>query len=324
MVLRNVNASWAVRDVQILKEKHIVTDCFINKRFYLNLKWIFQTLQSDIIFLWFASLSFYPVLLLAKFSGKKIILVSGGFDAAYAPTINYGAFTKNSINRWFRKKIFSLADRILCVSKSNLAETIINAEADIKKCEVVYHGFEQSIPQEDMKPWDTRKNQILMISESVKNTFYRKGIDQFLKLSHSLPGYDFILMGRMDPCIQEYLKRHSPSNIKTTGYITFNSKEFCSIMNDSKYILQLSYYESFGCSVLDGAIAGCYPIVYDQFALPELITHEGKTFPFGSIHAIKQFIEGHETFNNLENSQHVLNKFSYQTRRDQLLKNIEI
>lgn len=320
LFLRNVNASWAVRDVKILSEKHQVLDNFVNKKFYFNPIWILNTIRSDIVFLWFASFAFYPTLILAKLLNKKVILISGGFDAAYAPTINYGAFTKSPLNRWFRRKIFSMADKVLCVSKSNMQETIINAKADSKKCEVIYHGFEPSIPHEEIKEWDQRKNQILMISQGTLNTFYLKGLDQFLKLSELLPEYDFILMGRLDTNTQDYFNRYAPPNVKTIGFIPFNSKDFCDVLNDSKFILQLSYYESFGCSVIDGAIAGCYPIVYNQFALSELITGQGKIFTYGDYRGIANFIKQNKPHHPNETSIFYLNSFHINRRKQSLLE----
>lgn len=323
LFLRNVNASWAIRDTRILKEKHDLIDCFVNLRFYLNPSWITNTIKTDILFLWFASFSFYPALILAKLLHKKVILVSGGFDAAYAPAINYGAFTKSPINKWFRRKMFSMADKILCVSKSNMQETIINAQAESNKCEVIYHGFEPSLSLASIKDWSQRKNQIVMISNASLDKFYVKGLDQFLKLSETLPEYEFVLIGRVDKEVQDYLDRYSNKNFRTTGFLPFNSKEFCDILNESKYILQLSYYESFGCSIIDGAIAGCYPIVYDQFALSELIKSEGKTFPYGNIELISNFIKS-DIFSDCKKiSSTYLEIFHIDSRKKLLLDAIE-
>lgn len=293
LFLRNVNASWAVRDRDILKEAHTVYDSFVTKSFYLNPSWIINLFRSDVIFCWFASLSFFPLVFLGKIVGKRIIIVSGGFDAAYAPVVNYGAFTKSKANQWLRRKLFSMADKVLCVSNANMLETIVNAKVPSKKCEVIYHGFEPSIPLEQIKPWNERKNQIVMISQGTHDTFYLKGLDQFFKLAAELPDYDFILMGRVSEDFIDFLKRFGPKNLKCTGFIKFNSSEFCDILNNSKYILQLSYYESFGCSVIDGAIAGCFPIAYSQFALSELIKFEGKIFQYNSIDRLKNFILNH-------------------------------
>src|SRR5690606_4215295 len=122
----------------------------------------------------------------------------------------------------------------------------------------------------------------------------------------------------------DFLDRFGPKNIKCTGFIQFNSSEFCQILNDSKYILQLSYYECFGCSVIDGAFAGCYPIVYSQFALSELIQDNGKYFPYGNYQELGIFIKK-QIYNNLSSKSFVEKYFEFFTiekRKEKILSTI--
>jgi glycosyltransferase involved in cell wall biosynthesis len=322
LFVSNVNASWAQRDLEILKSQYEVKHLDLRSKFqYLNLSWPISILRSDIVFFWFGSLSFLPILILAKIFGKKIVTIAGGFDVAKAPFLDYGAFTHNWLSQKLRCFFFNSSNKILCVSKANMLETIINAKVQSSKCEVIYHGFEEIRKPEGLKAWNARKNQVVMISQGINNTFYRKGLDQFISLARLLPDYDFILMGQISSDFQDFIKRYGTSNIKLTGFVKFNSDEFCEILESSKYILQLSYYESFGCSVIDGAILGCYPIVYSQFALEELIQKHGKTFPYGSKEDIADFIlKNKEFLNSTEIAKNYLSYFSIQKRVQSLFK----
>jgi len=325
LFLRNVNASWALRDRDILAKKHKVDDQFVTKKFYLNSLWIFKVLASDVVFCWFASFAFFPVVVLAKLLGKKVIIVSGGFDAAYAPAIGYGAFTKSSLSVFLRRKLFNMAHKVLCVSKANMAETIIHAKVPSEKCEMIYHGFEELDQSIKLLPWKERKKQIALISQCDDTTYYRKGVDLFIKLSELLPDFEFALIGRIGQSLENFIHNQTPKNFRATGFLPFMEDEFVKTLNDSKYILQLSYYESFGCSVTDAAVLGCYPIVTNQFSLFEVGEGIGKSFAYGELNQIADFIQAHSdqdvSVDEIQSA--VYSKFPFDKRKNAILASVE-
>lgn len=291
LFVRNVNASWAIRDREILKESHKVKDLFVTKKTYLSPSWKLNVLGSDIVFCWFASLNFFPIVLLGKILGKKIIIISGGFDAAADHTIKYGAFTKGKFNQWLRRKLFSMADRVLCVSKANMLETLINAKVPTEKCELVYHGFENIVAQKELNSWNSRKNKIVMIAQCVSSTFYRKSVDDMMKLAELMPDYEFVLVGEVEKNIAGYMDNYAAKNFSYTGFLKFNGDEFLNLLQESKFIIQMSSYESFGCAVIDGALMGCYPIASSRFSLFEVVAGIGRIYDHGNLMQLKGVLE---------------------------------
>jgi len=75
------------------------------------------------IFVWFAGFQAFVSVFLAKFFGKKLVVVAGGYDAAYVPEINYGVFTC-----WWRTImavfVYKNADVVLAVSQYTKRELI--------------------------------------------------------------------------------------------------------------------------------------------------------------------------------------------------------
>lgn len=290
LLLRNVNASWAIRDLELLQPHFQVADQFVEPRFYFHWKWIWQVYKTDIVYCWFASFQFLPAVLLAKILRKKVIIVSGGYDAAFAPAVNYGAFCAGKLSQSLRRFLFSMADRVLCVSQSNLRETIENAKVKKARCRLVYHGFEPLPDGFALRSWPERKNRVVMISQCDDSTYRKKGIDHFVRLASLLPSYEFVLMGKVTPPLEERLKNEAPPNFRHTGFLKFRGDEFFKILNDSKFIAQLSYHESFGCAVIDAAILGCYPLTTKQFSLPEINEGLGTSVEYSDLQGLKDVI----------------------------------
>ena len=310
---------------KILSEDFKVQDCFVHWSIYLFPKWIVDVIAADIVFCWFASFAFYPIVVVAKCLGKKVVIVSGGFDAAAAHAINYGAFTKSPLSRWLRKTLFSMANQIHCVSKANMLEALVNANVSSGRCKLIYHGFEPV--KSEIVSWGERKRNILMIAECSCSTVYVKSIDDFLKIASLMTDYNFILVGRVDKALQEYLNELAPKNFRTTGFLPFRGPEFNSLLDESRFIVQLSFYESFGCAVLDGAIRGCYPIASSRYSLFEVASEIGTIFDHGNL---KQFVDTIRKIESLEIdcdsiSKKVISKFPISKRKElisQYLRNL--
>lgn len=324
LFVRNVNASWAIRDLEILKESFSLIDMNLKVKDYLSPFWLFNVLKSDTLFFWFASLNFLPLLILGKIFGKRIVTVSGGFDAAAAYSINYGAFTHSKLSQRLRKFFFRSSDKILCVSKANMAETIINSGCEGRKCELIYHGFEKVIEDSELGSWSNRENQVVMIAQCTKDTYYRKSVDDFIKLAHLMPDFKFILVGKVDPDLASFFDQTTPANFSYTGFLKFNGEEFKSLLLSSKFIIQMSFYESFGCAVIDGALYGCYPIASSNYSLFEVVEGIGQIYDHGNLMQLHQIISDLSN-QNIDSGQIIercLNRFPIESRIKRLNKSL--
>ncbi|MCK5636959.1 MAG: hypothetical protein KAH91_05995, partial [Thermoplasmatales archaeon] len=106
-------------DEKILKKHfNVVTLTKANdKSFNLKVLKILLKKEADVLFLWFASYRFAPIIFLSKLFRKPSIIVAGGYDVAYVPEIEYGQFTYGWYKKILAKFALKYADIVLPVSK---------------------------------------------------------------------------------------------------------------------------------------------------------------------------------------------------------------
>lgn len=266
--------SWMDRDEEGL------TDTFEIHRQRLSLRkprlWsLWKAVQrSELVYVWFGSLATIPLVLFTRILGRPLVLVAGGYDVAALPEFHHGAFTKSPLSKILRRWIFRQADQVLAVSKSSLEEAVQNAKIPREKINLLPLGFSPLLKEDQILPWEKRKNQVVCLS-SLMGDYYRiKGIDRMVRLARACPEISFLLIGSMDEK-NRFLLEGTPSNFHKMGYVPYASAEFLKILNESKIVLQLSLYESFGAAVVDGALCGCYPLTSDAKALADLTSKIG-------------------------------------------------
>lgn len=289
LFLRNVSANWTQTDLDILKKKFKVTDLSVSSGFSI-LTSLLKVFTTDVVFAWFGSLSYLPAAVLAKLLGKKVYIVTAGYDVAKVPVGEYGAFCEGVFSRFLRYLLYSSAYRILSCSKSNFFEGIFFAEISAKKLKLIELGFERPAGAPPLKPWSARKNQVAIVSSMGADGFYRKGVFRSLQLAERMPDVDFVMIGGVDSDLKHFIEENFSKNIKLTGYVDFYSAEYATLLNESKVFLQLSFHEGFGASVLDAAVFGCAPVVSGEYSLPEVVGKLGYVVGLDSYDAIAKTI----------------------------------
>jgi glycosyltransferase involved in cell wall biosynthesis len=286
----NDQGSWIDRDKAVISSHFDVAEVRLkpNNYNYLNRALLAQVFRSDVLFFWFGSLQFLPLILLGKLLGKKILIVAGGYDVAKAELIHHGAFCESSLRQWLRRVLFRGANKVIAVSKANYKEAIDNAHIAPSKLELIYHGFEA--PLEELTPWSSRPQKVIMIATALQSTFILKGIPEYIEIARMNPDYEFVLLGAYDDYLKQYLEKNPVSNLRVKGYLPFGSKEFVAELQSSRFVFQLSYYESFGAAVVDAGMYGCYPVVYGQYSLVEVAEGIGRCFPYGDRAGVSQFL----------------------------------
>lgn len=318
LYITNTKTSWTKNDYDILSKHFKVTNLFVNS--YIDiLKSInpFFILKHDVVLVWFASLSFSPLLFISWLLKRKIVIIAGGYDVVKVPEIKYGGFLDSWPKRIIRKLMFMAAEKVVSISFSNQKEAIENANVPSSKSVMIYHGFKD--PNIPLKIFQERKKQVVTIGIINNETYYRKGYKYFFELAQILPDWNFIHIGKISDDFQHKLQFQNCKNISMLGFLPLS--EFNEVLNQSKFYLQLSVHEGFGCSIVDAALLGCYPIVFDRYAMSEVVDGCGEIIEFEDIELIKFKIEELENTNlNVEEIQlHYLNKFPSEVREKKLI-----
>lgn len=265
--------------------------------FFFALNWVRQV---DVVYVWFGGYhGFFPVLF-SKLLGKKSIIIVGGYDASYVPSIKYGVFYQKGFQLWVIKRIYKWATYICPVDESLVKSINYYADSsgvgyptgilnhmklDESKIKVVHLGFddlsEESISKED--------NLVLSVAViSNKDTFILKGYNHIFEIAKQMPEVRFII-GNFSSLLFEQLLDEKPNNITLLPFISF--PELQEYYKKSKVIFQPSITESF-CSVLvEGMIHGCVPVSSAVGSIKRTIGPSGFILETQSITQMKKSIE---------------------------------
>lgn len=284
-----LSSAFIKNDYEILK-KHFDVDAIEPPKKKTGwLKYVFslseKVRRSNLTFCWFAGWHSAFAVFFSKIFGNKSIVIAGGYDAAYVPEINYGAFT-NLKERIPAKYVLKNADLILAVSEFTKNEVLDRLEP--KQLKVVYNG----VDIEKFKPKKEKEDIIVTVGGATKKGIKLKGLETFAKASALFSDYKFVIIGETEDFEINTLKRNN-SILIFTGKITHN--EVLKWLQRTRIYCQLSYIESFGVGVIEAMSCGCTPIITERGALPEVVEDTGFYVPYGdekaTVEAIKKALK---------------------------------
>lgn len=306
------NSSFIKSDLEILNSSFPTTFA-LTWGTKTIIKTTHKVFEHDICIFWFASIRFIPIFLVAKALRKTTFVVAGGYDVS---TLHEANYFDNPIISFCRKLFLNQCDKVITVSKSNTVEAITNARIPKSKIEHIYLGFKK--PEVELKSWKNRKNQIVFIASYDRVSAKVKGFEIFFGLAQAMPDITFIHIGYTDNKLLEACK--DLKNIFFKGFIENYNDNFSQILNESKGILLPSKIESFGASIVEGALHGCIPITSDRFALPEIVGTHGYICKLNDredfINAIKKVISDEVDPTKIQS--YYYNRFNYENRRNKL------
>lgn len=269
------NATFVVQDYDILsKNYHLTTMSYQEGDKLFPLRLIKHLSRHDLCFVWFGGIHAFWALLAARMLRKKVVIVAGGYDAVYMPEIRYGLKYENK--GWRRASFaFRHADRVLAVSewlKTNL-NVVSGATHNVT---MVTNAVDVSSPLQSAK-----ESKVLTVSNMTWNRIKVKGIEHFLKLAEVVKNVSFILVGGGDEDAMSYLRSIASPNVHFTGQLTHD--RVLEMMSRCKIYAQLSYVESFSCTLAEAMFCECVPVVTNRGALPEVAGPDAFYVDYGDI-----------------------------------------
>jgi glycosyltransferase involved in cell wall biosynthesis len=275
-----------------------------------------STAKSDVIFVWFAGFQALLSVLFGKLFRKRVVVVAGGYDAAYVPEIGYGAFTC-----WYRAAVayFVLkhADTIAAVSENTKKEIIKRLTP--KSIVVIYNGIDTSL----FTPNGQKEPIVLTVAAINNSNLKKKGLKTFVEAAAEVSEARFVLAGRYSEAISE-LKQIAGANVEFTGYISF--KKLLSLYQQSAVYAQLSYHESFGVALAEAMACECVPVTTKRAALPEVVGDSGIYVPYGDVETTAKAVAKalNETVLGKRARRRVVERFSMQEREKKLVETINL
>lgn len=222
--------------------------------------------SSDIVFIWFADFHAVIPTVLGRLFGKKVIIVVGGYDAAFEKDLNYGVKTRH-IGKWSATISLSLASKLLPVTRFTQDDMLRNFNPRLeKKSTLIYNCYNDIFHCPDNS--DRKKAVVTICLASSRITVIRKGVDFYVELAQQMPDTIFYVIG-VEGDAFDFLSQNLPKNVKLTGKIP--QTELRDILCKSKVICQFSRYEAFGIALLEGISSGCYPVGLNYGGTSEIL-----------------------------------------------------
>ena len=276
--------------------------------------------HADVVFGWHASSHTFLALSLARLMRKPSVLVIGGVDTARMPEIGYG-MQRAGPRRWVARWTIANATRLITNSRSSLAEIEANLGLGPDRVTLVYHG----IPDRFGDRGDTDAERMaLSVGVVDRRNLERKGQRPFTEAAARLPDVQFVLVGRwLDYAIEE-LRAVAGPNVTFTGYL--DDQTLDGYFRRAAVYVQPSRHEGFGLSVAEAMLARCVPVVTDAGALLEVVGDTGVVIPAPEpaqvADGVRRALElGSEAGERAR--RRVLERFSYEMRRDGICREVE-
>jgi len=222
--------------------------------------------------------SFLPSII-GRLFNIPVAIILHGTDCASIPSLNYGDLRKPILKRIIKSSIKN-ASILLPVSETLIKiENLYNGDnaernqglnsffkIDTLKFKTIYNGIDSNFwkPNSNIK---IKKNSFIAVFSNQQ--FFLKGGDLIIGLAKEFPNCLFYIAG-CDTIPDQYLK---PNNLILLGHIP--KEKLLEYYNQSQFLLQLSVFEGFGCSLVESMMCNCIPIGSKVNIIPYIIGNTG-------------------------------------------------
>jgi glycosyltransferase involved in cell wall biosynthesis len=255
------------RDIELLQKQYkLNTFQWTGKKDILKLK--NEIKKSDITFSQFALDHAGVTVYFSKKYEKKSIVIIGGVDVAYEPSINYGYFLTQK-GRIISKYILKNADKILVVDTSLKKQIEYMFCKSFNNIEYIATGYDYNY----FKPFGKKEKIILTVSNIKKSNLYRKGLINFVKASLYFPDYKFVLVGKIMDNSIDILKQIAPYNVMFTDFVS--DGKLLLYYQLAKIYCQFSKHEGLPNTLCESMLCNCIPIGSYENGIPKAIGNTG-------------------------------------------------
>lgn len=282
----------------------------IKQKIYL----LFNIWRFDAVFVWFADYhSFLPVLF-SKITGKKSLVVVGGYDVANMPELRYG-----SLSSKLRKAmaLFTFKNATLCLAVVEELERKINQVCPKANTKTLYTGY---------KFLDKKKTQFelerehMVLTVSITDNYQRiqiKGLDRFRELAEKLPDFQFVIVGANESSKSFF--EPIPENLKLLPPLQQN--ELAAYYSESSFYAQFSRSEGLPNALCEGMLYGCIPIGTNIGGIPTAIGNTGLVMDNWDANVAADYIiKNHNKKDRESFKTRIEEKFDLRFRKEKLLK----
>ena len=184
--------------------------------------------------------------------------------------INTSLIDRSYKNYELKKTLFTTNSNIHIVTVSNwLMELTKKSFFKNKNIHLIENGINLSIFKPNNEYVNTYKNKFVILAVSSQWKGGNKGLKDYISLSKILRSDEIIILVG----IPEKMKQTLPSNIIGITR-TNNQHELAALYSRADVVVSFSSAETFGLTIVEGYACGTPAVVYNNTALPSLITNK--------------------------------------------------
>lgn len=262
-------ASFVEIDLELLRERYEVQEWAQPERLANPLAVLRAVRSADLVFGWFASWHTFWPMTIARLIGKPSLLVTGGFDTANLPDINYG-YQQGGLTKHLASWTIRRATRLIANSAYSRDEVVRNVGVPADRVDVVYHGVPDPFGE---LPTGEREQVALTVSNVAWLSMERKGLRPFVEAARLAPEIRFVLVGQWADDAVDRLRELAGDNVELTGRVS--DEELADWYRRASVYVLASHHEGFGLAVAEAMLAGCIPVATGAGALPEVVGDVG-------------------------------------------------
>jgi glycosyltransferase involved in cell wall biosynthesis len=226
---------------------------------------VLGSLRCEVFFVFFASEHAVLPAMLARLFGRRLVVVTGGYDTANVPQHRYGLAARGM--GWLPRSVLRQADVVLPFSATALRDLQALDPDTAERATVVPLAIDPSAWH--VGSVERVQGRVVTVGYVTEMSLERKGIDRFIALARRDPGREYVIAGRVAPEVADQIDAVRPPNLRLTGYLA--QTELAELLWSSELYVQLSWHEGFGLAVAEAMACGCVPVVSDVPALAEVV-----------------------------------------------------
>ncbi len=238
---------------------------------------VLQTIHSDVVVCWFASVYAAVAVASSRLLGKRSIIILGGVDVAKDKVLQYGLWL-SSWKSMLARYALTRADRVFVGDPAMKDEAIRLARYEGKNIEYLPPGFDS----EYWKPLGEKEPVVLTVAAIGDDQRIRvKGIDTLLAAAQVLTNVRFVVIGVTSAIVP---KLNVPENVSIHGLMS--REELLPYYRRAKIYCQPSAREAVGYSLREAMLCGCVPVVSDVGGLRTAAAGIGVLVRPGNVEAL--------------------------------------
>lgn len=220
--------------------------------------------RADALLIWFLGRSAVLPMILARMRRVPVVAVIGGFEVAWVKALKYGIRPK-SLKEGLLRRMIVWSDVIISVSHFSREQ----ARKRFQKYETKFVIIPNAVDTNRFNLGSQAyRSGVISVGVINRTTIELKSIRMYVETARRMPDVQFTLIGSAaDQAAQDFI-RGLPANLQWLGEIRHD--DLPQRLQAASVCFQASVYESFCVALAEGMSCGCFPVISNCAALPEV------------------------------------------------------